>query len=229
MGGLAFGALRRAPPLAEQVYGMLRQRLRSGILRPGERLADAALARALGVSRSPVREALARLVAEGLLEAGDGSVGVPVPGVAAMQDICDIRRLIEPPAARRAAARMNEAARVALDAAVEAARQAERAADEAGFLEANYVFRAAWIDRVENPRLRDIVFRFDDQAGAVRRLTLALPAARREALALLEEGLQAFRAADASAAERFARRFIDGAERHFRALAADPQFQATGR
>lgn len=230
MGGLVFDALHRAPPLAEQVYGMVRHGVRSGTLRPGERLADAVLARSLGVSRSPVREALTRLVAEGLLENGDSGVQVPMPTVATMEEICDIRRLIEPPAVRRAAGRMNATAWSALEAAVEAARQAEAVGDEAGFLEANYVFRSAWVARVSNPRLRETIFRFDDQAGAVRRMTLAMPHARKEALALLEKGLQAFRAADTLAAERFALHFIDGAERHFRTIAAaDPQFQVTGR
>ncbi|MGN6145452.1 MAG: GntR family transcriptional regulator [Mesorhizobium sp.] len=216
MGGLVFDALHRAPPLAQQVYGMVRHSVRSGTLQPGERLADGPLARTLGVSRSPVREALARLVAEGLLESGDGGVQVPVPTVTAMEEICDIRRLIEPPAAQRAARRMNEPARCALEAAVEAARLADAAGDVADFLEANYVFRSVWVGRLDNRRLRETIFRFDDQAGAVRRMTLALPVARKEALAMLEEGLRAFREADGAAAERFARRYIDGAGRHFR-------------
>jgi DNA-binding GntR family transcriptional regulator len=218
MGGLVFDALHRAPPLAQQVYGMVRHSVRSGTLQPGERLADGPLARTLGVSRSPVREALARLVAEGLLESGDGGVQVPVPTVAAMEEICDIRRLIEPPAAQRAARRMNEPARCALEAAVEAARLADAAGDVAGFLEANYVFRSVWVGRLDNRRLRETIFRFDDQAGAVRRMTLALPVARKEALAMLEEGLRAFREADGAAAERFALRFIDGAGHHFRQI-----------
>lgn len=230
MGGLVFGALHRAPSLAEQVYGKVRHGVRSGTLQPGERLADAGLARSLGMSRSPVREALARLVAEGLLENGDGGVQVPVPTVAAMEEICDIRRLIEPPAARRAAGRMKGPARCALEAAVEAARRAEATGGEAAFLEANYVFRSVWVDRVDNARLRETIFRFDDQAGAVRRMTLALPAARKDALALLETGLAAFHEADGVAAERFALHFIDGAERYFRTIAAaDPRLQATGR
>ncbi|WP_180375551.1 GntR family transcriptional regulator [Mesorhizobium sp. 8] len=166
-----------------------------------------------------MREALARLVAEGLLESGDGGVQVPVPTVTAMEEICDIRRLIEPPAAQRAARRMNEPALCALEAAVEAARLAD-AADVAGFLEANYVFRSVWVGRLDNRRLRETIFRFDDQAGAVRRMTLALPVARKQALAMLEEGLRAFREADGAAAERFARHYIDGAGHHFRQIAA---------
>ena len=87
---------------------------------------------------------------------------------------------------------------------------------------------AASFPKVRNPRLRDMIFRLDDQAGAVRRLTLALPHAREEALLILDQGLAAFRNGDVEGAAAFALRFIDGAERHFRTIAADiPEFQAT--
>lgn len=228
MNDLVFGAVSRSPPLAEQIYDMVRLQLRSGALQPGARLADASLARTLGVSRSPVREALARLVAEGLLENGEGGVQAPVPTVDAMEHVFDLRRLIEPPAAGRAASRMNELTLLELERALEETRKADRCGDVAAFLEANYVFRSIWVGRVRNPRLRDMIFRLDDQAGAVRRLTLALPQAREEALLILDQGLAAFRNGDAEGAAAFALRFIDGAERHFRTIAADiPEFQAT--
>lgn len=222
MNGPALGALDRAPPLAEQIYAMVRRRLRSGALPSGERLVEASLAKIFGVSRSPVREALARLAADGLLEAKDTGFFVPVPTVASMEEIFDIRRLIEPPAARRAAARMNEPAAESLKAAVEAARQAEETGDQAAFLEANYVFRSVWVGRLRNRRLREVILRFDDQAGAVRRITLADKAARREALSLLEEGFAAFAANDGEASELFALRFIDGAARYFLRIAGNP-------
>src|SRR5690606_38954521 len=145
---------------------------------------------------------------------------VPVPTIASMEEIFDVRRLIEPPAARRAAARMNEPAIASLSAAVEAARLAEAAGDQTGFLEANYAFRSVWVGRLRNPRLREVILRFDDQAGGVRRATLADEVARREALLLLEEGLAAFTANDGRAAESFALRFIDGAARYFLRIAA---------
>lgn len=52
---------------AEQVVGRLRDAITSGRLRPGDRLMQDELARHLGVSRMPVREALRRLEAEGLV------------------------------------------------------------------------------------------------------------------------------------------------------------------
>ncbi|MDF2808981.1 MAG: GntR family transcriptional regulator [Microvirga sp.] len=220
MSKLVFETVRRAPPLAEQIYATLREQLRSGAFNMGERLVDATLAKAMAVSRTPVREALARLVADGLLETGEGGFQIPKPTVTAMEDIFDIRRLIEPPAAARAALAMDPGTCQALDLALQAAREAEKRQDEALFLKANYAFRSAWVACVPNPRLRETIQRFDDQAGIVRRSTLVLPEARAEALKLLEQWAGAFKRADDAAAGEYAFAFIDAAARYFREIAA---------
>ena len=222
MGGPVFSVISRAPPLAEQIYGMLRQQLRSGAFEAGDRLIDSSLANALAVSRSPVREALSRLVADGLLETGDSGFQIPVLTVSVMEEIFDVRGLIEPPAAQRAARAMDRASITGLERAVEAAGRAEGAGDQSAFLEANYEFRSIWVARVGNPRLREALLRFDDQAGAVRRITLALPSARRDAFRLLRQGLEAFRNGDAEAAGSYALAFIEEAARYFREIAAAP-------
>lgn len=54
-------------PLSEVVYSKLREAIYEGTLGPGQRLVQADLARKLGVSRIPVREALHRLSEEGLV------------------------------------------------------------------------------------------------------------------------------------------------------------------
>jgi DNA-binding GntR family transcriptional regulator len=58
----------RKKPLREDVHALLRQRIVEGQLLPGSRLPDVQIAAELGVSRTPVREALLRLVREGLVE-----------------------------------------------------------------------------------------------------------------------------------------------------------------
>src|SRR4051794_28624464 len=54
--------------LADTTYDQLLQLIVSGHLQPGERIRDQLLAAELGVSRTPVREALRRLVDDGLVE-----------------------------------------------------------------------------------------------------------------------------------------------------------------
>jgi DNA-binding GntR family transcriptional regulator len=207
--------LERAPPLAEQIYQRLRYQLRTGAFAPGERLVESNLAQQLLVSRSPVREALGRLAADGLLESRGSGFQVVKPTPQDMAEIFEMRRLLEPAAARQVAgARDTTLARELADS-FEQARLAERAEDFTAFAEANYSFRTAWVARVPSRRLRDTILRFDDQAGFVRRTTLVLPAARADALALLKRHVSAFRAGDADAAAAAAEQFVDAAARFY--------------
>ena len=59
-------------PLRDHVYLELLQRVQKGTLPPGSRIRDTEIARELGVSRTPVREALIRLAREGALQAEVG-------------------------------------------------------------------------------------------------------------------------------------------------------------
>lgn len=60
--------IARAEPLRAAVYARIVERISSGLYEPGAVLTEASLSRALDVSRTPVREALLRLEAEGVLE-----------------------------------------------------------------------------------------------------------------------------------------------------------------
>ena len=64
--------LTQGPSLADQAYRVLRQMLTDGDLEPGERLTERGLATRLGVSPTPVREAIRRLEHERLVERTDG-------------------------------------------------------------------------------------------------------------------------------------------------------------
>jgi DNA-binding GntR family transcriptional regulator len=57
-----------ATPLWEQVAAGIRQSIRAGALRPGDRIVEAQLARQLGISRNPIREALRQLQQQGIIE-----------------------------------------------------------------------------------------------------------------------------------------------------------------
>ena len=212
--------IQRSPPLAEQIYLRLRQLIRSGALAPAERLVDSALALNLQVSRTPVREALSRLAADGLLVTHGGGFQVATLTAADMEEIFEMRRLIEPPAAAQAAHGAMPGMLDVLGQALNEARTAEKAQDFAAFVTANYAFRAAWVTQVPNGRLRESILRFDDQAGLVRSRTLVLPDARAEALALLDAMLPAFRQRDGAAVAALTDRFISAAATHFRRAAA---------
>jgi DNA-binding GntR family transcriptional regulator len=97
------------PPssLAEDAYYRLKEEIVSGKMTPGASLAEASLAESLGISRTPVREALRRLQTQGLVEIDHGR-GARVSAVS-FRDVAEayqIRKLVEPCAARIAVGRM---------------------------------------------------------------------------------------------------------------------------
>jgi DNA-binding GntR family transcriptional regulator len=96
--------------LADRVYDSLKEAILDGRLAAGERLTQENVARWLGVSRSPVREALIRLSQEGhvRLEPRRGAV-VTVATAVEMDAIYEVRELLEPAAGELAAARATEA------------------------------------------------------------------------------------------------------------------------
>ncbi|WP_243597551.1 GntR family transcriptional regulator [Thermobifida halotolerans] len=77
------------------MYERLRHEVMSGHFAPWTRLAEERMARRLGVSRTPVREALARLEVEGLVERRDGSFMVTVPNLTELRDLYELRVVLE--------------------------------------------------------------------------------------------------------------------------------------
>jgi len=94
----------KSEPLIDSVYARLRDLILSNVLQAGQKLVDRELAERLGVSRTPVREALGRLAMMGLVEARSRR-GYYVKQYTAeeMTDLYDFRRILEVSAARLAA------------------------------------------------------------------------------------------------------------------------------
>jgi DNA-binding GntR family transcriptional regulator len=96
---------RGRPTLARQVHAGLREWLIAGVLSPGEKLSLRSVGERLGVSMTPVREAVSRLVADAALEVlPNRAVSVPVLSLEEFQELTAIRVAIEGFAAGRAAA-----------------------------------------------------------------------------------------------------------------------------
>jgi DNA-binding GntR family transcriptional regulator len=100
--------------LWDQVYAQLRDALFAGKFEPGGRLVLRELANTLGTSITPVRDAVARLVANGVLELGPRNTAlVPDVGVETLRELIIVRTELEGRAAREAA-RHADAASVAV-------------------------------------------------------------------------------------------------------------------
>ena len=112
-------------PLRDVVFNTLRQAILKGELEPGERLMEIQLAERLGVSRTPIREAIRKLELEGLV------LMIPRKGAEvarisekSLRDVLEVRRSLEELASELACLRMTEEE-------VEELEEAQRAFTEA--------------------------------------------------------------------------------------------------
>ncbi len=127
--------------LSERAYRALRSALMLSHLRPGEKLQLRPLAAQLGISLTPVREALLRLVSEQALQMDErGTVVVPVIGRERFLEIRRLRCQLEGEAAAAAAAHATPDAIAALAAIHERMQAAEAAGDFAAAVQANEQF-----------------------------------------------------------------------------------------
>ena len=96
-------------PLRDVVFNTLRQAILKGELEPGERLMEIQLAERLGVSRTPIREAIRKLELEGLVLMIPRK-GAEVAKISArsLRDVLEVRRALEELAIELACQRMSE-------------------------------------------------------------------------------------------------------------------------
>jgi DNA-binding GntR family transcriptional regulator len=143
--------------VAEQVHGFIQQALLAGRLNPGDRLAEGDLAAALGVSRTPIREALRQLDSDGLV------VVIPHRGTfvrtldpARGRQLYEARMLLEPAAARAAAVRISAAQLAALRPLVESALHEAEAGDMPGASVDNEAFHVELFKISQNDVLLEL-------------------------------------------------------------------------
>jgi DNA-binding GntR family transcriptional regulator len=128
----------------DQVLERLRAAILRGDLRPGERIVELRLGRELGVSQTPVREALSALAREGLVVKRDHrGTFVSTLDRRELLEALSLRALLEGYCARLACKRLSEADLAALRTTVDEMRAAARNGDLAGVTEVDFRFHTA--------------------------------------------------------------------------------------
>ncbi len=156
-------------PLREIVFEHLRNSIINGELKPEERLMELQLAEQLGVSRTPIREAIRKLELEGLVEM------IPRKGayvadlsVKDVLDVLEVRRFLEGLAARLAAERMIEDDIKELHGILEEFDVALKNDDKEGMIESDNKFHERIIQGSGNKKLIQIVQGLHEQVQRFR-------------------------------------------------------------
>jgi len=206
-------ALRKSDSLRAQVYQELRGALRKGLIGSADAATERELAEQLGVSRTPVREALALLMHEGLISSTGRGFAVPELSLEDLADLYQIRRMLEPGALASAVDRLSAHDFRMLRQFLREQEAADVRGDVSAFVEANSKFRALWLGAVPNRQLRALIERHNDHVRWVRHVTLEDPKVRKKALAGLRNILAAVEGGKPAAASEAMLAHLDATER----------------
>lgn len=155
-------------PLRDVVFNTLRKAILNGTLKPGERLMEVHLANKLGVSRTPIREAIRKLELEGLV------VMIPRKGAEvakisekSLQDVLEVRRALDVLIAELACSRITDEEIIKLKSAAEhfetetSIDSPEK--DAAKLAKADIAFHDIIVDATRNGRLKSLVNNLAEQ------------------------------------------------------------------
>lgn len=156
-------------PLNQAVFSQLRDLVLSGGLAPGEQLNEIAIAGRLSVSRTPLRRAMSRLIAEGLIEDSPyRGKFVRTFTASEIRDLYEVRAVLEGHAARLAAPKMNASRLETLRGILLELRDALETGDLPRYGDADRRFHEAIAAFSENQTLADSLQRLSSQVQIIR-------------------------------------------------------------
>ncbi len=151
-------------PLRDVVFRTLREGILKGELKPGERLMELQLASRLGVSRTPIREAIRMLELEGL------AVTIPRRGAMVakmtekdMEDVLQIRRCLDDLAVRLSCEKMTQEQLKALYLALKKFEESTRSRDVKQIAQADVEFHDTIYKAADNPKLLTLLNNLREQ------------------------------------------------------------------
>jgi DNA-binding GntR family transcriptional regulator len=167
------GGIRERKSLGQHVFENLKQAVIKGKIVPGSRLIESRLAEALGISRTPVREAIHKLEREGYLKKLPRG-GFSVLGFSRedIEETFGIRSILESYAARLAAIKHQEAALKPLEDKIKAYQKCLDKNDLDPLLKINTEFHELLYDLSRSPRLVKMINDLKDQIYRYRKVIL---------------------------------------------------------
>lgn len=160
-------------PLTVKAYHLLKRRIMDLRFRPGEILLVQALAKDLGISRTPVREALVRLKQEGFVEEADGKkFKVSELTLESVLELHEIRQLLEGHAVKYVANNRTDAQLKCLSDLTHEMEEALLSKDPDRFFAADLDFHSKIIRFCDNRALEELSLQLTQRIQRVRFLTL---------------------------------------------------------
>src|SRR5215831_5968281 len=201
--GSVFSGQHDRRKVTDWVYEELKAAIVDLRLAPGHPLREATLATQLGVSKTPIREALTRLEQEGLVETTSFK-GAVVSGYSRQDliEIYELRELLENAAARAAAGSMPDADRDRLRRICRESRKLTKGADAAGLAALISAFDDVLFDQVRNSRIRALIENLRAHLTRIGQLTAEIPGRIGASVDEHEKILEAIAARDPDLAER---------------------------
>lgn len=196
---------------SEVLYEKLRFDLMQGAVNPGDRISEAELSRQYGVSRSPIREAIVRLEADGLLVRSGMVIHVHERTDGEIIDIYRVRIELEASIAADAALRRDDFDLMNLRAAIDAEEKID-SADDAAVVTANRRIHDALASASHNATLTELQQRLTAQIAMLPATTLKVPGRWERAHREHSEIVKAVEARDAEAARASADRHMTEAK-----------------
>jgi DNA-binding GntR family transcriptional regulator len=155
---------------SDRIRGKIEESIKDGVLLPGDSIDEAELAAQYQVSRTPIREALIQLQAQGLLTSlPRGGVIVAKMDLQQLLSLWELLAELEGVTVRLACQRMTPAELAELELLHEQSRAVMEADDLAGWQESNLKFHELIYHATRNPYLRQEVLRMRTRTGYYRR------------------------------------------------------------
>ena len=153
-------------PLRDVVYNTLRQAILRGELKPGERLMEIQLANKLGVSRTPVREAIRKLELDGLVLMIPRK-GAEVADISekSLKDVLEVRKALEELAVQLTCEKISKAQIAELKQAAEEFKKILKSNDITQIAEADVRFHDVIYMATDNQKLIQLLYNLREQIG----------------------------------------------------------------
>lgn len=200
-------------PLGEMVYESLRDAIINQVLKPGERLMETELAEEMGVSRTPVREAIRKLEQEGYVvmipRKGAYVAGLSIKDI---HEVFEIRGALESLAAGLAAERATQEEIEEMERNIVLEASHFESSDLIKTIEVDTKFHELIFKASKNDRLLSMINNLREQVQRFRTTTLAVSGRMKFALEEHRRIVEAIAARDVQLAQQMAKEHIESAE-----------------